>query len=300
MSEEYPNKVSKNPLVSVCMITYNHVPYIARAIESVLAQETDFPYELCIGEDESNDGTREICIDYAKKYPDRIRLFLRSREDVEYHWGKPTGRANGLKTRAEAHGKYLTMLEGDDYWLGTEKLQRQAEYLEAHPECSFSAHLYAYSHAPGCGAPAVNFSQGIGIMPPNGFFNGSFVHVSTMMLRAEHYNIPPVKVTAGDRVIVLWYTTKGACAVFPNVWSVYTDTGGGSWSSLSLGEKHHRMKVERAELYRILPEHKEHLDAYFKREDRQMLKMRLLRCLYFFQCRWRAIRKLLKGQPPEK
>ena len=73
---EYPNEVPANVLVSVVMMTYNQREYIGQAIEGVLMQDVDFPFELCIGEDGSSDGTRDICIQYAKKYPNRIRLFL--------------------------------------------------------------------------------------------------------------------------------------------------------------------------------------------------------------------------------
>ena len=64
-------------MVSVCMITYNHEAYIAQAIEGVLTQKTNFPIELIIGEDCSTDNTREICIEYKKKYPEVIKLKLR-------------------------------------------------------------------------------------------------------------------------------------------------------------------------------------------------------------------------------
>jgi glycosyltransferase involved in cell wall biosynthesis len=63
-----------DPLVSVHMITYNHAPYIAQTIEGVLKQKVDFPIELVIGEDCSIDGSREIVLQYQKKYPDIIRL----------------------------------------------------------------------------------------------------------------------------------------------------------------------------------------------------------------------------------
>lgn len=61
-----------DPVVSVCIITYNQEKYIAQAIESVLAQQCNFKYELIIGEDCSKDRTREIVRQYAEKYPDII------------------------------------------------------------------------------------------------------------------------------------------------------------------------------------------------------------------------------------
>jgi glycosyltransferase involved in cell wall biosynthesis len=46
--------------LSVAMIAYNHERFIAQAIESVLAQNVNFDYEIVIGEDCSSDGTRAI------------------------------------------------------------------------------------------------------------------------------------------------------------------------------------------------------------------------------------------------
>ncbi len=63
--------------VSVLMLTYNHEPYIAQAIESVLMQETDFDFEIVIGEDCSTDKTREIISNYAAKYPSRVLVLPR-------------------------------------------------------------------------------------------------------------------------------------------------------------------------------------------------------------------------------
>ena len=63
----------KKVLVSVCVTTYNHKEYIKQCLDSILMQKTDFSFEIILGEDESNDGTREICQDYAKRYPDIIK-----------------------------------------------------------------------------------------------------------------------------------------------------------------------------------------------------------------------------------
>jgi len=122
-----PAVLSITPLVSVKMITYNHKPYIAQSIEGVLMQETDFPFELVIGEDCSTDGTREIVFAYQKKHPDIIRVITS---------GKNVGmNKNSRRTSKLCRGKYIAFCEGDDYWHHPEKLQIQVAYLEAHPEC---------------------------------------------------------------------------------------------------------------------------------------------------------------------
>lgn len=116
-----------NPLVSVHMITYNHEPYIAQAIEGVLMQETDFPFELVIGEDCSTDNTREIVFAYQKKHPNIIHVVT-----SDHNVGT---RANADRITKPCRGKYLAFCEGDDYWHHPKKLQMQVDYLESHPEC---------------------------------------------------------------------------------------------------------------------------------------------------------------------
>ncbi|OQX73022.1 MAG: hypothetical protein B6D61_13025 [Bacteroidetes bacterium 4484_249] len=113
-----------DPLVSVCMITYNHEPFIARTIESVLSQKTDFPFEVVIGEDFSTDGTRKICKKYQERYPQIIKL-LNSDKNLGVN-------QNLIRTLKSCKGKYIATLEGDDYWTDPLKLQKQVDLLETH------------------------------------------------------------------------------------------------------------------------------------------------------------------------
>jgi glycosyltransferase involved in cell wall biosynthesis len=80
--------------VSVCLTTYNHAPFIGEAIEGVLAQQTDFPIEIIIGEDDSTDGTRDIVRQYAQRHPELIKPFFNDRANVIFIDGRPTGRWN--------------------------------------------------------------------------------------------------------------------------------------------------------------------------------------------------------------
>jgi glycosyltransferase involved in cell wall biosynthesis len=130
--------MNKEPLVSVCMVTYNHESYIARAIESVLMQKTDFPFELVVSDDCSSDGTVEICRSYKDRYPDRIRLLL-----SEKRLGV-TG--NGVKTLDACTGKYIALCDGDDFWTSPDKLQKQADIMETHEEYVICAHLCCFYH----------------------------------------------------------------------------------------------------------------------------------------------------------
>lgn len=130
------------PKVSVALWTYNHEQFIAQAIESVLMQQTDFEYELIIGEDCSTDGTRAIVVEYFQKYPERIRPLLH-----EHNVG---GAANSIAVLNACRGQYVALLDGDDYWTDPRKLQKQVNFLEAHPEYSHCFHpVFWLEHATG-------------------------------------------------------------------------------------------------------------------------------------------------------
>lgn len=130
--ERKPELVA-TPVVSVALMAYNHAPYIQQALESVLSQETDFPVELVISDDFSTDETREIIQGYQSRYPERIALVLADENlGCRMPPGAPSPTCNVAILRA-CRGKYTAMLEGDDYWTDSQKLQRQVDYLNAHP-----------------------------------------------------------------------------------------------------------------------------------------------------------------------
>ncbi len=120
------------PLVSICVLAYNHEKYIRQAIESILSQKTDFPFEILIGEDCSTDDTLSIVLELEREHPQIIRV-LRSPENVG------TNR-NLIRTMDQCQGKYIAILGGDDIWSSPLKLQRQVEFFETHPECTICFH----------------------------------------------------------------------------------------------------------------------------------------------------------------
>lgn len=109
--------------VSVFMLTYNQEQYIAQAIESILMQKTSFNYQLVIGEDFSTDNTRQICEDYQKKYPSKIKLLPTLNKNVGLI-------ANYMRTFKACNGKYIAICDGDDYWIDDLKLQKQVDFLD--------------------------------------------------------------------------------------------------------------------------------------------------------------------------
>ena len=85
-------------------------------------------FEILVGEDASSDGTRDVCIAYAKKYPKKIKLFLHSRENNIRVYGKPTAKFNSAYNSYNAKGKYIAICEGDDFWTDPLKLQKQVDF----------------------------------------------------------------------------------------------------------------------------------------------------------------------------
>ena len=136
------NKIE--PLVTVSVITYQHENYIKQCLEGILMQKTNFPIEIIIGEDGSKDATPNICKQYAEKFPDKIRLFLRDRNLSHYKTEDGSDiMLNGRFQKMHARGKYYAPCEGDDYWTDSDKLQKQVDFLEEHEEYSMCCHRYS-------------------------------------------------------------------------------------------------------------------------------------------------------------
>ncbi|MBQ6133870.1 MAG: glycosyltransferase [Lachnospiraceae bacterium] len=126
--------MNESTTISVICITFDQKQYIEKSIESIFGQKADLSIEIIIHDDVSVDGTAEILIDYEKRYPDRIKLILETKnqhsQNIDFF---------SKIVRNHAKGKYIAICEGDDYWTDVNKLQVQFEALEAHPECDMCA-----------------------------------------------------------------------------------------------------------------------------------------------------------------
>jgi Glycosyl transferase family 2 len=119
--------IAAEPMVSVVLRTYEHAPFVAQAIESVLIQEVPFEFELVIGEDRSTDGTRRVVESYAERHPEMVRTVLPAEN---------LGHGAILRRALDAtRGRFIAYLDGDDYWTSPVKLRRQVEYLRANEGC---------------------------------------------------------------------------------------------------------------------------------------------------------------------
>ncbi|VGO21027.1 glycosyltransferase family 2 protein [Pontiella sulfatireligans] len=245
----------EDPLVSVCVITYNHAPYIRDCLDGVLSQKTDFPYEICIGEDESSDATREICKEYAKKYPDKIRLFLRSREDVLIINGRATGRYNFLETLKSCRGKYVARCEGDDYWIDPRKLAKQVGFLEKNPAFSLCYCNVFIRHDKGLFSLCPGYSNnpfwsrkfGVGRVPENdldalSLVHGNMLHTPGVVMRnsltEEHFSSSLFRCSfMADWPMNLCALQQGLGKFMNEPMAVYRVHRGGIWSGCGMEER---------------------------------------------------------------
>lgn len=115
--------------VCIAMLAYNHEDFIEQALNSIITQKVKFKYKIIVAEDYSTDNTRDILKKYQIKYPNLIKLILQNKNIG--------AQQNNIDLLYNLEGKYTAALEGDDYWLDTFKLQKQIDFLEAHPSYSF-------------------------------------------------------------------------------------------------------------------------------------------------------------------
>ncbi|MFA0037468.1 glycosyltransferase family 2 protein [Vibrio chagasii] len=240
---DYKHEVVTNPLVSVLVVAYNHENYIVECLESILAQKTNFPFEILLGEDDSNDRTREICIEYANKYPSIIRLFLHDRRNTITFNGRATGRFNWVYSLNQANGCFLALCDGDDYWTSPYKLQQQVDTLQASPTFSGCAHntlVFNESSSKFAEQPIVGAVEKT-IFTIDDFVRGEiYFHTSSMLYRLSRIKkcvFDFYSESFGDWFLCTKVSELGPIKYLDNTMSVYRIHESGVWSELDEFEK---------------------------------------------------------------
>lgn len=221
------------PMINVMIITYNHSKFIAQALQSVLDQEINFSIKINIIDDCSTDGTQEIIQVFKRLYPDKIDLYIN-----EKNIGFKVTQKNFFRGFKTLKGKYIAILEGDDYWTSPTKLQNQIDFLENNHDFVACAHnvLKIYE---GC-----DTSPHIFLEPPNkeshDIFDlisiSSYFHTTTLTYRNVFQNKPPSQFENSlscDLFITMAHAQFGKIRFFNDVMSVYRCHTGGRFSGMS-------------------------------------------------------------------
>jgi glycosyltransferase involved in cell wall biosynthesis len=219
--------------VSVMLITYNHVKFIAQSIQSVLDQEVDFKVEINVIDDCSTDGTQNIVRDFARRYPEIVRPYI-NKKNIGY---KVTQR-NFFRGFQTLKGDYIAILEGDDYWTVPDKLRKQVEFLERHPHYVACAHNVMKVYESGEKEPHLF------LPPPNkedhDIFDlirlSSYFHTTSLTYRNVFKGVPPKgfrdKLSC-DIFITIAHAQYGKIRFFNDVMSVYRYHSSGRFSNMS-------------------------------------------------------------------
>ncbi|MFW6015998.1 MAG: glycosyltransferase family 2 protein [bacterium] len=217
-------------MVSIVCSTYNHENYIAEAIDSFLMQKTNFKFEILIHDDASTDRTTDIIKEYERKYPELVKPIYQT--ENQYSKGIKVGKFN----RERAKGKYVAICEGDDYWTDPYKLQKQVEYMNAHPECCMCVHAAYKVDAnnqklkkyvrPNIGNKIYTVEE---IIKGGGglFATNSIIYPRKICIdKVPFYKDAPV----GDYPTVIYLALQGSVYYIDEFMSVYRKGVRGSWS----------------------------------------------------------------------
>lgn len=229
-------------LVSITSLAYNQEKYIRKTLEGFVSQKTDFPFEILIHDDASTDGTAAIIREFEERYPDLMRPVYQT--ENQYSKGVKVG----VELRRRARGKYIAFCEGDDYWTDPEKLQRQVDYMEAHPECSLCVHatrIIDEAGNPTGGAfrladHDLDFDANEVILSGGGMFQ-----TNSMLARREYMdNYPPFYYHSpvGDYPLQIYMGMRGKIHYIDRFMSDYRWQSNGSWSAKTLSSTERTVK----------------------------------------------------------
>jgi glycosyltransferase involved in cell wall biosynthesis len=219
--------------VSVCIITYRQEKYIGAAIEGALMQQTTFPVEILVGDDDSPDNTRAIIRDYAARYPGRVRPVLHEKNLGQF------GLFNTLETYKLARGEYIAAIDGDDYWTDPLKLQKQVEFMDAHPDFSACFHNALKTYEDGSPSLVLNPPDQQPVVTIDDLIGEDeiwFMATSSVLFR-NVLGEPPAWVLqskSGDIPRYVLLAKLGPIGYLPDMMSVY---------------RHNRMGVSNTDLY---------------------------------------------------
>jgi glycosyltransferase involved in cell wall biosynthesis len=222
--------VGTPPLVSVFCITYQHDKFIRQAIEGFLMQETTFPVEIFIHDDASTDGTAEIIKEYAERFP---RLFWTVFQ-TENQWSKGNKKIL-FDFLEQQRGEFIAVCEGDDYWTSPQKLENQAIWMRAYPDCSFCFHqtsiIDGRTGLPTDTMPHEDFRR------PNQsrlrLFEDAFAHTSAFFGRRSMLSIRSQPLATGDVPLMFDIAAKGFIGYIDLPMSSYRRHPGGVWQGSS-------------------------------------------------------------------
>lgn len=227
------NLNSEPVMVTIRCITFNQSCYIRDCLDGFVMQKTNFRFEAIVHDDASTDGNAEIIKEYGEKYPNIIKPIL----EKENQWSKHDG-SLGRIMNENTRGKYLAWCEGDDYWIDPLKLQKQVDFLEAHPDysmCWSDAYIETNGHKAPYKRYSGNCQSPISDIIEKG---GAFIPTCSIVARREVVEKMPSTFKGffvGDYPLQIWCGAMGKCFYFKDQTCVYRYMAQGSWTQKNNG-----------------------------------------------------------------
>jgi glycosyltransferase involved in cell wall biosynthesis len=225
-----------NPLVSVVVPCFNAKATVKQTLDSIAMQKTDFEVQVLIGDDCSTDGTQDLLRSIQGNYPDGFEFLLRPQNMGE------RGNKNCQDLLHRCRGKYMAILEADDFWTYDGKLQAQVDFLESHPD-----YVACYHHVTVVGADSKPNGEKYPECPKeeydwNEFFLCSLPgQTGTSVYRREEFahardaftSMQQYDFYAADRRNAFCLLTCGRIKCMPQTWGAYRHVkkGGSSYSA---------------------------------------------------------------------
>lgn len=237
-----------NPLLSICCITFNHAPYIAKCLDNFLAQIVNFPIEILVHDDASTDGTADIIRNYEEKYPNIFSVIYQS--ENQYSQGRMYIYDDILFPKAR--GKYIAICEGDDYWTDTYKLQKQVDFLEKNLDYSIVSHACKVINTDNSLAWEWTFTKNE--ITLDDALKSVVTHPNTWVFRK--YKSPPIdhnSLPMGDDPRMCHLLSQGKGYYMDEFMSIYLLHQGGAWSSLNALNKNLHTFIFRLYIWNYYP-----------------------------------------------
>ncbi len=222
----------QNPLVSVRLMVYNNEPYIREAVESILMQQTNFKVEIVVGDDFSTDNTLEIIKSYANTENIYFNILDRPVEGAYWKDRQKLGRLYNFKNIIDnCSGKYIALLDGDDYWTDPLKLQKQVDFLESNNGFNYCAHN-SYSLK---GEELEEIKLNVQEISFEKLIFKNVLNSGTLVFRANSFSLPDyfVSLETGDWAIQLFSIKNSKAFVLKDFMSAYRIHEESLWNTIS-------------------------------------------------------------------
>lgn len=268
--------------LSVLITFYNQEKYVDYTLESVFSQECDWDFEVLVGEDSSSDHTMDKLMEWKKKYPERLQIFVMEREEGKKYNGSQRASRNRLNLLSHVSGEYFIFLDGDDFYNDKRKLQKQIEILDKAENQKYVAcahNMYEFDEEKGINRPFLKKNHVLKLSGKT-YWGRYYFHPNSIMFRSKYIKEIPRELVLdyfNDNTITFCFLKYGGIYYLPDIMASYRQTGDGIWTGHSQFINYLRNLMDLDLEKKIAPEfwtyslirHRADISYFFKCREKQ-------------------------------